>query len=164
MGPWNASPQYGLCHQGLRRIKGTSLSQWEHKITQWLTHESHEGKCAPAYIMEEDYLPGGWPLESEVAQSCPTLCDPMDCSLSGSSVHGIFQARVLQWIAISFSRGSSRPRNQTQVSCIAGRCFTVWAAREAWGMALSQWPYRFMRPLTPSAVSYYSWIMVDNWK
>ena len=46
--------------------------------------------------------------ESKVAQSCPTLCDPMDCSLSGSSIHGIFQARVLEWIAISFSRGSSR--------------------------------------------------------
>jgi len=45
--------------------------------------------------------------ESEVAQSCPTLCDPMDCSLSGSSIHGIFQARVLEWIVISFSRGSS---------------------------------------------------------
>ena len=42
--------------------------------------------------------------EHEVAQSCPTLCDPMDCSLPGSSVHGIFQARVLEWIAISFSR------------------------------------------------------------
>ena len=49
--------------------------------------------------------------ESEVAQSCPTLCNPMDCSLSGSSIHGIFQARVLEWIAISFSRGSSRSRN-----------------------------------------------------
>ena len=46
-------------------------------------------------------------LESEVTQSCPTLCDPMDCSLSGSSVHGIFQAIVLEWIAISFSRGTS---------------------------------------------------------
>ena len=44
--------------------------------------------------------------ESEVAQSCPTLCDPMDCSLPGSSVHGIFQARVLEWVAISFSRRS----------------------------------------------------------
>ena len=65
--------------------------------------------------------------ESEVAQSCPTLCDPMDCSLSGSSVHGIFQARVLEWIAISFSRGSSRPRSRTQVSLIAGRRFTIWA-------------------------------------
>ena len=49
----------------------------------------------------------------------------------GSFVHGIFQARVLEWIAISFSRGSSRPRNQTRVSRIAGRRFTVWATREA---------------------------------
>ena len=49
--------------------------------------------------------------ESEVAQSCPTLCNPMDCSLPGSSVHGIFQAIVLEWIAISFSRGSSQSRN-----------------------------------------------------
>ena len=78
------------------------------------------------------------PLESAVAQSCPTLCDPMDCSLSGSSVHGIFQARVLEWIAISFSRGPSRPRNRTRVSHIASRCFTIWATREdlpseAWG-------------------------------
>ena len=55
----------------------------------------------------------------------------MDCSLSGSSVHGIFQARVLEWIAISFSRGSSQPRNWTQVSHIAGRRFTIWATREA---------------------------------
>ena len=57
--------------------------------------------------------------ESEVAQLCPTLSDPMDGSLLGSSVHGIFQARVLEWGAISSSRGSSQPRDQTQVSCIA---------------------------------------------
>ena len=69
--------------------------------------------------------------ESEVAHSCPTLCDTMDCSLSGSSVHGIFQARVLEWIDISFSRGSSQPRYQTQVSRIAGSHFTFWATREA---------------------------------
>ena len=49
--------------------------------------------------------------ESEVAQSCPTLCDPVDCSLPDSSIHGIFQARVLEWVAISFSRGSSQPRD-----------------------------------------------------
>ena len=55
----------------------------------------------------------------------PTLCDPMDYSLPGSSVHGIFQARVLEWVAISFSRGSSQPRDQTQVSHTAGRRFTV---------------------------------------
>ena len=47
---------------------------------------------------------------SEVAQSCPTLCDPMDSSLPGSAIHGIFQARILEWAAISFSRGSSQPR------------------------------------------------------
>ena len=46
-----------------------------------------------------------------VSQSCPTLCDPLDCSLPGSSVHGIFQARILRWVAISPSRGSSSPRN-----------------------------------------------------
>ena len=50
-----------------------------------------------------------------VVQSCPTLCDPMDCSLLGSSVHGIFLARILEWISISFSRGSSRPRDQTHI-------------------------------------------------
>ena len=67
---------------------------------------------------------------SEVAQLCPTLCNPLDCSLPGTSVHGIFQARVLEWIAISFSRGSSRPRNRTRVSSIASRHFTVWATRD----------------------------------
>ena len=51
--------------------------------------------------------------------SCVRLCDPVDCSLSGSFVHGIFQARILEWVAISFSRGSSQPRAQTQVSCVS---------------------------------------------
>jgi len=66
----------------------------------------------------------------KVAQSCSTLCDPMDCFLPVSSVHGILQARLLEWVAISFSRGSSQPRDQTQVSCIAGGFFTVWTTRE----------------------------------
>ena len=64
-------------------------------------------------------------IESEVAQSCLTLCDPVDCSLSGFSVHGILQARILEWVAISFSRGSSRPRDQTWVSCTAGRLYLL---------------------------------------
>ena len=64
-------------------------------------------------------------VKSEVAQSCPTLCDPMDCSLPGFSVHGIFQARILEWVAISFSRKSSQPRDWTRVSLIVGRRFTV---------------------------------------
>ena len=54
--------------------------------------------------------------ESEVTRLCPTLCDPVDCSLPGSSIHGIFQARVLEWTAISFSRGSFRPKDRTRVS------------------------------------------------
>ena len=90
-------------------------------------------------------------IEREIAQSCPILSDPMDCSLPGSSIHGIFQARVLEWdaiafsdisllvssihgicqarmlewIAIPFSSGSSQRRDQTQVSCIAGSFFTI---------------------------------------
>ena len=60
-----------------------------------------------------------WKSEGEVAQSCPTLCDHIGCSLPGSSIHGVFQARVLGWVAISFSRGSSKPRDQTPVSHIA---------------------------------------------
>ena len=67
---------------------------------------------------------------SEVAQSCPTLCDPMDCSPWCSSIHRIFQARILEWVAISFSRRSSQPRDSTRVSRIVGRHFTIWATRE----------------------------------
>ena len=69
--------------------------------------------------------------ESEIAQLCLTLHNPTDCSLSGSSVHGIFQARVLEWVPISFCRGSFPPRDQARVSHIVGRRFTVWATREA---------------------------------
>ena len=85
-------------------------------------------------------------LESEsVTVSRPTLCDPMHCSLPGSSVHGILQARILEWVAISFSRASSRPRDGTQVSCIGrqtlyhlshqGRpmCFDHWEIQDAHG-------------------------------
>ena len=64
-------------------------------------------------------------------KSCPTLCYPVDCSQSGSSLHGILQARIVEWVAISFSKGSSRPRDQTWVSHIPGRRFNLWATREA---------------------------------
>ena len=62
-----------------------------------------------------------------VTQSCLTLCEPMDCSLSSSSVHRILQAKILEWVASAFSRGSSRPRDQTWVSCFADRFFTIWS-------------------------------------
>ena len=66
-----------------------------------------------------------------VAQSCPTLRNPMDCSPPGSSVHGILQARILEWVAIPFFRGSSQPRGRTRVSHIVDRFFTVRATWEA---------------------------------
>ena len=77
------------------------------------------------YLLSFNYLE----VRSEVAQPCATLCNPIDCSLPCSSIRGIFQARILQWLAISFSRESSWPGIQTQVSHIAGRCFTLWATR-----------------------------------
>ena len=74
----------------------------------------------------------------KVTQSCPTLWDPMDCT-----AHAILQARILEWVAHPFSRGSSQPRDRTWVSCIAGRCFTLWATREAQelegSLTLLQW-------------------------
>ena len=69
--------------------------------------------------------------------SVQTLCNPMDCSLSGLSIHRILQAKVLEWVAISFSRGSSQPRDWTWVSCIADSRFTVWATD------LNQIPYDY---------------------
>ena len=60
-----------------------------------------------------------------VTESCPTLCGPVNYSPPSSSIHGISQARILEWAAISFFRGSSRPRDQTHISCITGRFFTI---------------------------------------
>ena len=92
---------------------------------------------------------------SDVAQSCPTLCNPVDCSLQGSSVHGIFQARVLEWVAISVSRGSSRPRDRTQVFRIEGRCFTIWAAREAHPTSSAESQQILLAPLKGSRIEPY---------
>ena len=94
---------------------------------------THEARTEP-YLISDSWSEVKW---SEVAQSCLTLCDPMDCSLPGSSVHGILQARILEWVTISFSRGSSWPRDRTRVSRIGGRRFNLWATREArWLMVI----------------------------
>ena len=83
-----------------------------------------------------------------VAQYCLTFCDPMDCSPPGSSAQGTFQTRILVWVAISFSRGSSRPRDRSWVSHIAGRFFTaeppgktysLWGHEKSW-TGLLEWP------------------------
>ena len=83
-----------------------------------------------------------------VSQSCLTLCDPMVCSLPGSSVHGILPARILDWVAYPFSRGSSQPKDQTGVSCIAGGFFTCWATREAFATPVQSSPYPWVMVLS----------------
>ena len=106
------------------------------RILEWVAVSFSRGSSQPRDWTQVSCIVGGffasWATsesESEIAQS-PTLCNPIDCSLPGSSVHGIFQAIVLKWITISFSRGSSQPRARTQVSCIVDRRFTVWATGE----------------------------------
>ena len=99
-------------------LQSTGHKEWD--MTEWLTH-THTFSNEESSKSESERL---------VAQSCPTLSDPVDCRLPDSSVHGIFQARGLEWVVISFSRGSSRPRDRTRVSHIVGRHFTVWATRE----------------------------------
>ena len=82
-----------------------------------------------------------------ITQSCLTLCNGMECSPPGSSVHGILQARTLERVAISFSRGSSWPRDQTWVSWIAGIFFTIWATREAPKVLVTQSCPTFCDPM-----------------
>ena len=97
-------------------------------------------------------------MRSEVSQSCTTLCNPTDCSLPGSSVRGIFQARILEWVAISFSRGTSQPWDWFQVSCIAGRRLTLWATREALPPNINTYLFRFFSLIV--VLRYWIWFSV----
>ena len=81
-------------------------------------------------------------MKVRVAQSCPILCNLIDYILPGSSVHGILQARILEWVAIALSRESSQPRDQTQVSCIAGtkrEKWKQWQIFSSWALKSLQW-------------------------
>ena len=116
---------------------------WSHDFGLSSSTESFPGKNlrleCPPFVDDLLFLLGylnrfsSWKVKVLVAQSCPTLCrhGVTDCSPPGSSIHGILQARMLEWVAIPFSRGSSQSRDWTQVSCTAGRLFIVWATREA---------------------------------
>ena len=113
-----------------KKILKIKWASWNKFAKQVGSVVKHTEICTTGNIwIVRTCLPKG-ESESEVAQSCPTLCNHMDCSLPGSSVHGIFQAIVLEWIAISFSRGSSQPRDRTRVSHTVDRRFTVWTTRE----------------------------------
>ena len=104
----------------------TSSCDWVYTCVEYLIVSFNTGEI---WLWVHEIPPFGKYL-CEDAQSCPTLCNPMDCSPPGSSVHGILQARVLEWVAISFSRSSSWLRDRTRVSCTVGRRFTTWATRE----------------------------------
>ena len=87
-----------------------------------------------------------------VSQSCLTLCNPMDSSPPGSSVHGVLQARILEWVAIPFSRRSSQPRDGTQVSYIAGRFFTILATIGHMYIFFGEMSIQFLCP-------YFNWVV-----
>ena len=107
--PWRRP---GRCRCGLEvRNTDNACSDLSHPPAGWET-------MAKSFIFLEH-------PPMKVAQSCPTFCDPMDCRPPGSSVHRILQARILEWVAISTFRGSSLPRHQIWVFCIAGRFFTI---------------------------------------
>ena len=102
------------------------MCEWENNATNpdfWCIHLSF-------FLYKMKRLSWSIYVPCCVTQSCPTLCNPMDCSPPGSAVHGILQARILERVVISFSRGSSQPRDWTQVSLIASGFFTIWATRE----------------------------------
>ena len=134
MGMFFSLPQPGSC--SVRQVF------WDRKC------HSYACACSKWVIVLN---PAKW-SESEVTQLCLILCDPMDRSLSGSSVHGIFQARVLEWGAIAFPRGSSRPRDWAWVPRVVGRCFTVWAKCASdfllWNMLCAQWQGKEWSKLT----------------
>ena len=112
------------------RSRGCAPQQ--EKPPQWEAHvlELESSLCSPT-TRDSPHKSNKDPAQPQddnarsAAQSCLTLCSPMDCSPSGSSVQGILQARIVEWVAISFSREYSWPRDQTQVSCIADRFFTI---------------------------------------
>ena len=97
-----------------------------------MTHPKTIKKLKNKFQKEVTYLPAIKRfVHAQSLQLCPTVCNPMDCNPQGSSVHGILQARILEWVAMPSSRGSSWPRNQTHVSCIAGILYPLSATWEA---------------------------------
>ena len=108
--------------QGFFRLSGVSLKIYEEAVSGMYPCQKEKKK---GKIKKLETTLMVVKVQVIVSQLCLTLCHPMDCSLPGSSVHGILQARILEWDAISFSRASSWPRDQTPVSMLACRFFTI---------------------------------------
>ena len=120
---WNSGPsgQIMITH---RYLSGSSHTKWNQWDLIWSLCHNYRLKEALSLLFLKK-------VKVLVIQSCPTLCDPMECSPPGSSVHGILQRRILEWVAILFSRGSSLLRDGTQVFHIPDRSLTSWATRKA---------------------------------
>ena len=124
----NTSVQTSLCVSMSSFLECTlrwkCCAQYASKFGK-LSSDHRSGKGQFSFQFQRKAVPKNAQVKVKVAQSCPTLCDPM-----AYTVHGVLQARILEWVAFPFSRGSSWLRDRTQVSCIAGRFFTSWVTRE----------------------------------
>ena len=130
---WSALPFSSPVDHVLSDLSTMTRPYWvalhgmAHRFIEYVTQPPLIKVSMIACCKHKEFLT--WKL---VAQSCLILCDPMDCSPPGSPDHGILQARILEWVAIPSSRGSSWPSDWPLVSCIADGSVTIWATREAW--------------------------------
>ena len=148
--PWAGEESGGTARGGVGRLgaqtptggpgppicgtQGWSQVFWRWRLailSGWATFKEQNAQLGQSPGKSPGMKPRSFSVYVLVTQSCPTLCDLMDYSLPGSSVHETFQSRILEWVAISFSRGSSWSRDWTQVSCIEGRLLTIWVTNEA---------------------------------
>ena len=134
--PWNWRPcsRTGAQMEGLRSSLGPSRCLVESSQC------CEEGSVS--FIGKKGSIRGACVYACSVSQLCQGLCDPLDCSLPGSFVHGILQARILEWVATPFSRGSSWPRDWTQVSCVSCTDRQVlyhWVTGEVYQRHLQLW-------------------------
>ena len=140
------------------QIQQLVLEQWLHSCSghcKWGSWRLHQKGIWWEALME---ILDVYAYMKVISISCSVVSDfdPMDCSPPGSSVHGILQARILEWVAIPFSRGSSWPRDWTCVSCIAGRFFTIWPPRKSiyW---MKKWKAQISHKYLESGINFQWW-------
>ena len=128
--PFNWSQHGQQCGRSVLKAKLVISLTVQQPLRKRGINQQKKVHCLKFEILVKSVLPSCVCVcTAQSLQLCPTLCNPVDCSPPGSSVHGIMQARIQEWVAIPFSRGSSWPRDWIPVSCIAGRFFTIWATR-----------------------------------